>query len=308
MKKRLLVYILAFAPLVLMAQEFGIHWIAAPQPDSTSHLWFRHTCIMEGRPRQASITVATTGYFKLYINQHNVGTALFYPSRQPYSNNVVTTSFDITRYMRNDTNVVALVYSPTFAHLNHRQLSVTLHGLTAMGQPFCTVSDGSWLCKPANSCINAWGGETIDGRSHTPSWKDTAFDLALWQPARPVTTGPTGYAATPSSPADPLPVIVRRRSYDYFDPLLEAAEYEFGTAFRGRIRLTLREARRGQAIQVGRMRYICSGNLDEQAAPVFSIDTYRRVLVQGDRRFRREQITDIEAIETTLAPATYDAP
>lgn len=287
------------------AQQFNTHWIAAPWADSTSHVWFRHTYLAQGRPQQARITVVSTGYYKLYVNEHNVGTAAFYPSRKAYSDNAVAMDFDVTRYMRSDTNVVAILYAPTYAHANDRQLSVVFHGRTADERPFAHFSNEDWLCKPANSAINSMGGETTDGRRHTTSWKAPAFDPALWLPARPTHAVAADTIAL-CTPASPLPTIAKRRGSLYFDTQPDGVEYEFGEAFRGRVRLTLREAQHGETIRLGNTIYICNGNLDEQASPIFSTDTYRRVRITGDKWFRREQITDIEAIEISpISPGHY---
>ena len=46
---------------VIHAQEFDTHWISAPTPDSTSHLWFRQTYLSRQRPEVARITVKNAG-------------------------------------------------------------------------------------------------------------------------------------------------------------------------------------------------------------------------------------------------------
>lgn len=44
--------------------------------------------------------------------------------------------------------------------------------------------------------------------------------------------------------------------------------------------------------------------MDEQASPVFTIGYQRRVTVTGDRYFRRDQITETEAVD--VAPLFID--
>lgn len=305
--KRWLLHIALLWAAGASAQEFGTHWIVAPQADSTAHVWFRHAYVVPGRPQEGRLTVATTGVYKLYVNEHNVGTALFYPAREPHSAHAVAMDFDVTRYLRPDTNVVAVLYAPTYAHRDDRQLSVVFHGRGSDGTPFSHFSDGDWLCKVANSALNDVGGETIDGRRHDPTWKSTTPDLALWLPVRP--TRPAVAVPLTHAPAiAPLPRITRRRGYVYFDPLPDGVEYEFGQGFHGRVRLTLREARRGMVLWFGRTAYVCNGSLDEQASPVFAIDDYRRLYVGGTEGFRRDLITDIEAIETAEVPDPPEMP
>lgn len=283
--------------LSLSAQDYRASWIASPATDSTSHEWFRQTYLANGRPHNAFLRVATTGFVKIYVNEYNVGTAPFYPAREPHDDSAIALTFDITPYMRPDTNVVAIIYSPSYAHLNSRQVAVTMWGHDAKGQPFCENSDASWLCKKANSAISSDGGEIIDGRKHDTSWRAAAFDLALWRSVEAVSdTAPRGADASIGLPM--IEKVIRRRAPYYFDLTTEGVEYEFGTGFRGWVRLTLREAVHGEHIDYGKVHYICNGLLDEQAYPEFYIDTHRRVRITGDKHFKREQITDIEGIET----------
>lgn len=275
------------------AQEYSTHWIAHPAPDSTSHIWFRQCYLQSGRPRQGYITIASTGVYNLYVNEYHVGTAVFYPAREPHSADVVVTKFDVTPYLRNDTNVVAIIFSPLYPHIEAKQISAVYHGLDSHGQPFAHHSDANWLCRQANSALNHSGGEDIDGRFHNTEWRSTNIAQALWLNARPVHMAPA--LTLHHAPAWEMR-INRRRGYKYFDKTDKGVEYDFGMGCYGFVRLTLRDARRGQRIRFGSNTYICSGLPDEQACPVFSTSYYRRMHVGGGERFQREHVFDIEAI------------
>ena len=54
------------------AQEFGTHWISYPLPNDSSEVWFRQSYIMNECPTQAFMNIASTGNYKLYINERNV--------------------------------------------------------------------------------------------------------------------------------------------------------------------------------------------------------------------------------------------
>lgn len=278
-------------------QSLPTPWIGSPTPDGVQHLWFRQTYLDRARPRQARLRVVTTGVVKAYINACNVTTKPHFPARTGHDDAPHSEEFDVTALMRPDTNVVALVFAPT--HATPMQVAVTLYGTDHEGRPFCHQSDDTWLCRAANSAITPDGGERIDGRLHTTTWRETVFDLALWRHA---VTAPLSECLhhVASGWTQPARRVVRRRRPDYFDRRADGVEYEFGTGFQGMVRLTLRDARPGSIIRFGRMAYVCSGTLDEQAAPVFLIDDYRRVAVTSDRTFDRQQITDIEGIETAL--------
>ena len=164
----------------LCAQEFGSHWIRIPQPDSLSHVWFRQTYVEDGLPLEARVTVASPGFYKLYVNECNVGTALFYPPRLQADSQPVAMTFDVTPFLRADTNVVALCYAPSYPHVDSSQVSVQFFGVDASGAPFSRFSDGGWLCRRANSRWTVDGKEHVDGRLHDASWKAAWFNPALW--------------------------------------------------------------------------------------------------------------------------------
>lgn len=285
-----------FVCLAAHAQDYHPHWIHAPQADSLSHVWFRRAYTCNGRPRQATLTVTTTGRFKVYVNECNVGTALSYPLRHGNDTTAVATSFDITTYLRPDTNVVAIVYSPTVPHATQRQVAVSLHGTTRQGKAFCLTSDGDWLCRRANSQMTADGGEMVDGRGHDPAWKGaTLSDAALW----------TG--AEMSHDGDPEPPLHR----DFGDEALRIGKTKsiaslhitqnpvliyLSDSYWGFLRVTLREARRGERLQIGNLTYICNGTMDEQAFPVFHTGSISAVSISGDKRFKPSQITGIEIL------------
>ncbi len=288
----------------LCAQEYAMHWIGVPNPDSLSHVWFRQTYLERGRPRQAYVTVVSTGYYKLYVNECNVGTAAFYPQREPYSDNPVSMTFDVTPYLRSDTDVVALWYAPTYPNVDSCQVSVVFHGVDSAGRAFSRFSDGDWLCRRANTRWTVDGKEHVDGRYHDPSWKAAWFNLALWLPAERREDG-KHRDVTHLSVNDPVLHVVHSDGYSFFDPDSVGLTYDFGSAFHGMMRLTLREARRGERIFYDGMEYICRGEMDEQAFPIFRTGDYRRIRVTGDRLFRRDQIVAVEALQ--MAPRANGA-
>ncbi len=304
MMKRLTMTMMALMWLAnLSAQTVAGHWIGMSRPDSLSHVWFRQTYVEQGLPQTGQVTVVSPGYYKLYVNACNVGTALCYPPRPQGGDSLLAMTFDVTPYLRPDTNVIALCYAPVFPHVDSCQVSVAFFGEEADGRPFCRVSDRNWLCRPANSRWTAEGGEWVDGRHHHASWKQAAFDAALWTGAEE-RTADAGRQVESVSAASPVLRHVHTAGYRYFDRDRDdgGVAYEFGTGFHGALRLTLREARRGEHIVYDGLEYVCNGELDEQMMPVFRMADYRRVHVCGDRRFRVGQITSVEALQTAYEP------
>lgn len=297
MRKSIVAILLLVVALSASAQEFNTHWIYAPQSDSLSHIWFRRAYISNGRPRQALITVASTGNFKLYINECNIGTAAFFPSRHNGDTSPAAITFNATPYLRRDTNVVAIVYSPEQPSLNRKQISVCLYGISRDGKKFSHTSDNSWICRLANSQMTADGGEIVDGLAHDPTWKAaTCTSAALWlnaktfygNKAQSMTISQNGYNAWKIKKVTSL-----NNLHITQNPVL----LPLAKNYWGYIRLTLREAKRGEKIQIGKLTYICNGKMDEQAYPLFTINSFNTLSVSGDNKFSPAHIIGADIIE-----------
>ena len=212
-------------------------------------------------------------------------------------------TFDVTPYLRADTNVVALVYSPTAPSLHRRQIAVTFFGTSHNGKAFSYDSDGNWQCRKANSRLTTDGGEWIDGRAHNTDWKTTAYAAALWQSANSVANDSlsTGDMADDSAlTAYPLcyeaPTMTHVVSFPYPGGRGRELRQTLSDGFYGFATATLRGARQGEQIQLGPLTYICNGEMDEQAWPVFATTYAGNIIVEGDNRFRPDQITLLEAV------------
>lgn len=279
------------------AQEFNTHWIYAPQSDSLSHVWFRRAYPCNGKPIQASVTVASTGYFKLYVNECNVGTGSSYPMRRNGDSTAVAIEFDVTPYLRRDTNVVAIIYSPTIPSASHRQISVNYNGTSHQGENFCHTSDNSWICRQANSRLTTDGGEAIDGRGHDPSWKAaTCTSTALWLNAEKHHGG-ISQDALASNTSHYTWKTSKVTSLSYLRMSQNPILVHLASSFWGLVSVTIRNARCGERMRIGNIQYTCRGELDEQAFPQFRLSNISAVSITGDRHFRPRQITDIDMVE-----------
>lgn len=279
------VYFILFS---LSINEAEAHWISAPQTDSLSRVFFRKLYLFEGRPRQAQITISTTGYCKVYVNECKIGTAPFLPLRQEEDNKAVEFTYDATPYLSSDSNVVAVLYSParTSTIRQTRQIAITLSGMDPKGNPFAYTTDASWLCREANSRLTPEGLEIIDGRAHDNSWKAaTIYDLALWVHAKADSTSDVDYCATPLVPR--ISHIDTREADDILSNDIPASY-----PFYGFFRATLREAKQGEKIQLGNVLYICNGTFDEQVFPEFGVSFTNGISIEGNRK----RITTLEAV------------
>ena len=173
------------------AGDFDCRWLSHPTPDDTSHVWFSRTIVTSAKdmPRAAYIRVATTGRFVLYVNGRNVSTALFTPDRQKGDTAVAAIAYDVQRFLRTDTNTIALLYCPSMR--TRRQMSVCFYGIAADSSHFavsgtdrpCFALNGNagWLCRHADTWQTHDGGETMNRNLYPYRWTDANQPLALWQ-------------------------------------------------------------------------------------------------------------------------------
>lgn len=194
------------------AGDFDCRWMSHPTPDDTSHVWFSRTIVTSEKdmPRAAYIRVATTGRFVLYVNGRNVSTALFTPDRQKGDTAVAAIAYDVQRFLRTDTNTIALLYCPSMR--TRRQVSVCFYGIAADSSHFavsgtdrpCFALNGNagWLCRHADTWQTHDGGEAMNRNLYPYRWTDANQPLALWQavketsPSQHLTTTPSHHPNT----------------------------------------------------------------------------------------------------------------
>lgn len=316
------------------AGDFGCRWMSHPAPDDTSHVWFRHTLVIDEQdmPRTAYIHVATTGRFVLYVNGRNVSTALFTPDRTPNDTTVMAISYDVRRFLRPDSNTIALLYCPSTR--TRRQVSVSFYGIAADSSHFATNDTDGWLCRHADTWQTHDSGEVMNCNTYPYRWTDTDQPLALWQAVEQIstsqrlnlstshhhtTTPPQHHNTTPPQHLNTLPLLSAEDICGYspvrINPLVDNAahmrriytplftEQSANTLIvhlvpneRHLIRVTLRGCRRGERISIGNLHYVCTGEIDEQAFARFTPTSSNTIIITGDSHFRSEQVQEVESI------------
>lgn len=292
------------------AGDFGCRWMSHPAPDDTSHVWFRSTLVIEEQdmPRTAYIHVATTGRFVLYVNGRNVSTALFTPDRTPNDTTVMAISYDVRRFLRPDSNAIALLYCPSTR--TRRQVSVSFYGIAADSSHFATNDIDGWLCRHADTWQTHDGGEAMNRNTYPYRWTDTDQPLALWQAVEQISTPQHHNISTPISAEDICgysPVRINplvdnaahmRRIYTplFTEQSADTLIVHFVPNERHLIRVTLRGCRRGERISIGNLHYVCTGEIDEQAFARFTPTSSNTIIITGDSHFRSEQVQEVESI------------
>ena len=308
------------------AGDFGCRWMSHPAPDDTSHVWFRRTLVTEEQdmPRTAYIHVATTGRFVLYVNGRNVSTALFTPDRTPNDTTVMAISYDVRRFLRPDSNTIALLYCPSTR--TRREVSVSFYGIAADSSHFATNDTDGWLCRHADTWQTHDGGEAMNRNTYPYRWTDTDQPLALWQAVEQISTSQhlntttsqhhttttsqhlnistpisaediCGYSPVRINPLVDNATHMRR----IYTPLFTEQSADTLTVHlvpneRHLIRVTLRGCRRGERISIGNLHYVCTGEIDEQAFARFTPTSSNTIIITGDSHFRSEQVQEVESI------------
>ncbi len=291
------------------AQPPALRWMLAPLAGDTSCVWFRRTFVGTSRPRSATVSVATAGRFVLYVNGRNVSTSLYMPCRADGDTAAVAVDFDVTRFLRPDSNTIAVLSVPD-GRTAGAPLAVGYSGVGRDGSRFAFSGHDGWLCRAAAVRLAPGGAETCDARLEAhPAAYGNLF-MPEWMPACPASP-PCGQSVAwigmsaeclfgcPSVPygiaaddAARLRAILRPR---YSDAWGHAVAYDFSPGFYGLVRVTLRGCAPGDTITVGGLTYICSGEADEQAIVRFSPRYMRKVVVDG-KSLDRSQVQEVEAL------------
>lgn len=286
------------------SQEWGTRWICHPQASDTAQVWFRKRVKTTAPQEKAFITVASTGRFRLYVNERNVVTDPFLGAIDSLERHIKQYTIDVSRFLEGRETTIAVWYAPTSKRRSDKQLSLEFYGKDQRGKSFYAQADGSWFCKEASSATLGAGREAIDATRYDKLWHSTELKEKDWQ--RPMDSADT--LTLPLQDTSPLYQGIRMSHVlSAVDEVADSTgvTFDFGRSFHGWVRITLRGAKKGERLCFGDHSYVCGGQMDEQAFPRFTITKQRFVKVSGDERFRREQIQNIEGVEVETYPHTH---
>jgi alpha-L-rhamnosidase len=194
---------------LMQPSDWRAQWIGSPdaqeklpagkpadnaQPDP----WFRKTFALPETPSRAVIYIASVGYHECYVNGERVGDAVLAPSATDHSRRARCVTYDITRNLKQGTNVIALWLGASWsifpayqtddkpaAPIVLAQADVELPGAGKVQ----VVTDASWKTHPSpNTLLGFWdahgfGGERYDANLEVTNWCDVSLNDAAWQPA-----------------------------------------------------------------------------------------------------------------------------
>ena len=304
------------------AQDWAQRWIYHPGAGNTEQVLFRHDFSIGTRPAYATLTIASAGRYRVFINGYDISPYVPEPylpaactANRPADGGsmrpVTSASHEVGRFLQSGENTIAVWYSPypdapvTAAGGSHRgyeqkkQLSASLVVRHGHATSCAALTDGHWLCRTAGAETTPYGGETISGKDFDHLWNMPGEHSALWVPAEEL----HGYAPSPAlRPAPPhTPMRIGRiERHTFSDSYAHEVVYRFAHTYSGWARVTLRGMNAGDTVRVNGLTYICSGENDEQACRRFTGETSRTVTVSGPPAFSAANVMNVEAI--TIEP------
>lgn len=289
--------------LNLHSQEVLCSWLSAPNGVAGQQFLFARTYAGTLHAGNARLAIAAKGPFRLYVNGRAVYTSYVFGDALAESEGCESYVMDVTPYMRNDSNSVAVWYAPDAMNAGSgngngaEMIAVSLYGSDSAGRCFAFASDSTWLCSPAPA-VSEIMAEHEDARLFDGRWHAPVPSVQMkWSGA--VQLSPVWIAADanyfPGSFADSRVQVVAPRYFDASDDG-RSVSYDFGNGFWGTVRVTVRGAKVGERIYVNGAEYICKGTLDEQYVGRFVHYGLRRVTISGDASFRRSHITKVEGL------------
>lgn len=289
------------------ASEWNFKWITYPKADSVSQIQYRHTYVFDGCPKSGKISIASKGRHVLYVNGYNVSPNVMEPGVCPLGGVVTNITYDVTRYLKADSNIVAVWSSPIPpCSVDAQGLALSFWGKDAYGHSYSFQADEDWLCRLSGATTTSMGEETCDAQLIDEDWYSSDFVYPWWQgvevftsnEAIQITRNFKAFYQVPQEHTALRPIHIY--NYKYFDDEGQHIIYRFPRSFNGWIRLTFRDMQPSSEVYVNGLRYVCNGMTDEQACRRFTTiwqNSAEIILPQGTKI---DNIQNIEGIE--MAP------
>jgi len=154
---------------------------------------------LKGRVKRARAYIAGLGYYELRLNVRKAGNHVLDPGWTTYDKRVLYVTYDITSFLREGANAVAVTLGNGW--YKSRALLLQINIELEDGTTATVVSDASW--KAADGPIfedSIYNGESYDARRETPGWERPGFDDKDW-PAAEAVKAPAGVLSAQMMPA-----------------------------------------------------------------------------------------------------------
>jgi len=188
---------------VLRDSEWYGRWIGLARPVAVKEgtplpfPWLRKTFTLTEKPQRATAYVNALGYYELYVNGKKVDDYVLAPAVVDYSRRNWYLTHDITGYLLEGRNTVALWLGRGWYVRGHpgvvydgplvrAQFAITLPD----GKAVAVGTDGTWKAKASpitplgrGTAFGDYGGERYDARLEVADWNGVKLDDSAWAAA-----------------------------------------------------------------------------------------------------------------------------
>jgi alpha-L-rhamnosidase len=212
-------------------------------------------------PRRAHVHITARGLYRLRVNGTRVGADELTPGWTDYRYRLQYQTYDITGLLTEGENVLAAVVSDGWwcGYIGFDARHQALHYGTAPqlfaqlvldhedGSQEVVVTDGQWRERPgAIQYADLLMGEQVDARAATTGWSKPGFDDSAWPGVIVHGDDTTTLTATSDEPVRVTEELPARE----LTVRPGGTVVDFGQNMVGHVRLTVRNAERGQRIQL----------------------------------------------------------
>lgn len=183
---------------LLSAEDWQGNWIGSDwMKNNEGPLpWLRKTFTLEKTPARAMAYVCALGYYELYINGERVGDNVIAPAVTDYAKRGLYITHDITTFLKEGNNCVALWLGRGWSMFLLEAASQTgplvraqieIEGV--IDTPLIVATDATWKTHPSPiTPLGAmrsgdYGGERYDARQELPGWATAGLDDSRWNNA-----------------------------------------------------------------------------------------------------------------------------
>ncbi|MBI9072961.1 MAG: family 78 glycoside hydrolase catalytic domain [Melioribacteraceae bacterium] len=256
----------------LLEEDWTAEWMAPPvltisaaadkeknKNEERPTWWMRRIVKLDNVPDRVALAVVCLGYYELYVNGKRVGNEPLAPSVTKLDKRGLCVTHEIGELLQPGENIIALAsssgwYLPNrFKVYEGKTPLIRMQAYTRDGDKLQTIfgSDLDWFAREANRTIigrwgwNNFGGEAVDGRLESSSWKEIGHSTEGWNPVNIVSTPPIVVSARTCPPnrigATYKAEKVRLLSEDLY-------EIDFGRCLAGIVRLRFPNVSRDKKI------------------------------------------------------------
>ena len=256
-------------------------------PDNVPAPILRRSFDVDFEPKSTEIRICTPGFYKLYINGHNITRGKLAPFVSNPDHLVYYDTYSLTQYVKRGKNAIAVVLGNGFANqdFQYKQYNIAPHRAplsvalclkaTSDEKVFVLTSDENFKVHPSPILYDMYHlGTVYDAREEVDGFSLPEFDDTLWNSAQKALL-PKGKI----TPSTALPVRVRKELkaqtitqqegiYYFYDNegnpfeetyVKEGWCYDFGATGAGVCRLRIK-GKRGQKITLRHCETLKDGN------------------------------------------------